>query len=85
MANEKVTVFVTKFALTKGVMEMELEKTRTAGMLKHYDGTSITKYFHEREYCLFHGDARLKAESMRAAKIASLQRQLAILQALTFD
>ena len=82
MENEKITAWVTKYALTQGIMKVD-------GEVHH--GTS-SNMFSYGEYGYAHGDdwhrthesAVAKAEDMRKKKIASLKKSIAKLEAMNF-
>jgi hypothetical protein len=76
-------LWITKYALTKGIFEDECELSENGHMassltrpMQHYHGTE------------FHGTkakAIEKALDMRASKIVSLRKQIAKLEALEFQ
>ena len=82
---ETTKVWVSKYALTKGVYEENVEIGNTWGHdeiafpLGTCFGLTVGKScFYNRK------DAELKAAQMRAAKIASLKKQIAKLEQLDF-
>lgn len=75
-------VFITKFALTKGIFELEVEDCG-GGMVK---GESWHEYFH-REGDQWHKtieSAQAKALEMKDKKIKSLEKQIARVKKLEF-
>jgi hypothetical protein len=81
-------VFVTKYALTQGILEVEVEGEPTVGDMV----VSIPKPGNYRD--CFHGEgkdwhrtldaARERAEKMRLAKVASLKKSIAKFERLKF-
>ena len=73
-------VYVTRFALTKGILKM---KGRIDNgyfyPVERYDSFSTTDFFINRE------DAKSKAEEMRKKKITSLKKQIAQLEFTDFS
>jgi hypothetical protein len=78
-------VFITKHALTAGIEECEVEVTGD-GMAVDYSG-SYPQYFHKegRDWHRTRESAVKRAEAMRKAKVASLQKSLAVMKAMRFD
>ncbi len=74
-------VYVTKYALTKGILEFEVVTSNFSDMVK-IKGT--TQLFHKNEWWNNKADAIKHAEEMRLAKIHSLQKQIIKLQNLKF-
>lgn len=83
-------VYVTKYALTTGIQELEAETTGVEGMIcipaDRSKGWTLEQLFHGqgREWHTDRAAAVAKAETMRQAKIASVKKQLAKLEAMTF-
>lgn len=81
-------VWITKYATTKGICEVEANATSFGGMLKYtIGGGSFTRYLHKegRDYELTREAAIISADRMRAKKIASLEKQIAKLRRMKFD
>lgn len=76
--------FVTKYALKRGIEELEGELCE-GGSLFRTGKPGWSEYFHEKEHHDRREEAVLVAEQMRAKKIASLEKQLAKLRKLTFE
>jgi hypothetical protein len=83
-------IFVTKYALTEGILEMEAEepKPEYKGMVtvKGVPGKSYDSNFHGegREWHRDMQSARAKATKMVQAKIASLKKQIVRLDSMVF-
>lgn len=79
---EPIKAWVTKYALTEGIQEVEGEVCHnvSSGML------SWGKYgtAHGRDWHRTREEAVKRAEEMRVAKIASLKRSIAKLEAIKF-
>lgn len=79
-------VFITKYALTTGIKEVELEIIKS-------DFTNSSDYVRDGSYTFFYigkdaflskEDATKKAEDMRKKKISSLKKQLEKLEKMKF-
>jgi len=78
-------VFVTKYALTRGILEMDVEDCKTSsGMVRTLKDFPI--YFHGegKDWHRTHDAARAKAEDMRVKKIASLHKQIKKFEKMEF-
>lgn len=76
-------VWITKYALTAGIQERELrEPSKNGGFVKL---NGLTMYFDADDWRNSREDAAARAEHMRVAKIASLEKQIARLKALKFE
>ena len=85
MENEKdlITVFVTKFALTRGVFGKEVRISRSApDMAVTLDRWAM--YLHKGEWFLTEEEAKADAENRRKKKIVSLKKQIEKLEKLKF-
>ena len=76
-------VWITKYALTEGITQLEAEPTSFPAMIK----ISAHEYCHGegKEWHRTEADAIACAEIMRLAKIASLEKQIAKYRAMTFE
>jgi len=89
---EKLTkIWVTKYALTTGIFEVEAEvekrEKRNEGMAvvpNDFKSGTYPRYFHGKEWHLTKESAMKQAEEMRTKKIASLQKQIGKLENLKF-
>lgn len=81
-------VFITKYALTTGIQEVEAYKSHTAGSMLYRPDPKYpyhTVYLGTGEWHLNKQDAIKAAEAQRAKKIASLKKQIEKLQKLNFQ
>lgn len=88
-------VYVTKYALTKGILELEVEScehTYQSGAVNgqgmvSYKGWGMTVYFHgeDRDWHRTFEGAVKKANEMRTAKLKSLDKQHAKIANLEFN
>jgi hypothetical protein len=69
-----IRVWVTKFALTRGIIECDVEDCGR-GMVQQI-GTDYPTYFHGGDWHLDLGRAERRAHDMKRAKISSLEKQL---------
>ena len=79
------TAYVTKYALTKGILEMQVEETSQPGMVKALIGSGW--YFHGegRDWHRTFEAAQGRAKDMRIRKIEALKYQIERLEWQTFD
>lgn len=82
---KKVKVFITKYALTKGIFTAEVEIKETDGRYFAVDQGKWCIYYHKPDFHLTYKEAKARAEEMQRKKIASLKKQLARVQNLTFE
>ena len=77
--------WITKYALTSGIQEIEAEGSESGNMIREV-GQSAYGYYHGRgkEWHLSYAEAAVRAEEMRLAKIKSVKKQLAKLEAMSF-
>ena len=84
-ARERFTAYVTKYALTAGILKLVVEdySNIAEGMVQQAvpQGSYPNKY-HASQWARTREAALLAAEAMRAKKIKSLERQIARLKAL---
>lgn len=80
-------VWISKYALTQGVYEIEAEDcfATAPGMITE-TGSRYATYFHGegKDWHRTRDGALLKAERMRAAKIASLRKQISRIEKMAF-
>lgn len=80
-------VWVTKYALTIGIMELDAEATSQSGRLAvRRSRNSYPQYYYGegKEWHRSKDAAIARANTMRAAKIKSVKKQLERLEALEF-
>jgi hypothetical protein len=79
-------VWITKYALTQGVYELEVERTHSPTMVASIRGHSdcYTQCFHGKDWHETEAAALSEAETMRIAQIASLKKRIAKLEKLQF-
>lgn len=70
------TIWVTKYALTRGVQKFDNAQLFANGVIVN------DTYFRKGEYYLSEQDAKERAETLRKARIAALLRELERLQAI---
>lgn len=85
-------VWISKYALTQGIEEIEAKICNNEDMVERVKDTSIvgfqpSQYYHGegREWHLTKEEAIKKAEEMRDKKIRSVQKQLEKLQNMKFE
>ncbi len=80
----RFTAFITKYALTRGIIEEEVEDcfdTRST-MVRGADRRS---YYHENDWHQSREQAIARAEKMRADKLKSLDKQRKRIEGLKFS
>ena len=78
-------VWVTKYALTSGIEEVEVEETHTPAMVCAKTGTYIQAFYGEgREWHRHECQAKIHADTMRKKKIESLKKSIAKLEKMRF-
>ena len=80
-------VWITKSALTKGIIEREAEligneNLSNTSTIECSVAWEWTNYYHGQEWHLTKGAAVVRADTMRLAKIAALRKQIARLEKL---
>ena len=80
-------VFITKYALTSGIKEMELEivKSNFSNSQDYVREGSWTFFYIGKDVFLDKSEAVKTAEKMRKKKIASLRKQIEKLEKLSFN
>lgn len=84
---EKDTFWVTKYALTSGIMEVQAEWDSDRPQMITWgerSAASIMQFAHGNDWHRLEVDAKNRAEQLRKKKIASLKKQLARLEAMKF-
>lgn len=78
-------VWITKYALTQGVFEMDVERQSDDG--KSVYGKAWNQSYHGQgvEWCKTKSAAIARAKEMRDKKIASLKKQIEKLEKMTFE
>jgi hypothetical protein len=83
MTQDIETAWITKYALTTGVYQAEVETYEDdPNMAQAANG--MHQYFHGDEWHRDKSSAIAKAESMRVKKLASLKKQIARLEKVSF-
>jgi hypothetical protein len=78
-------VYVTQYALTKGIEEFEASQTKDFPQYVTVKRHGWDSYVHKPNWHTDRTEAVMQALAMRIDKIASLKKQLARLEAMTFD
>lgn len=82
-------VWITKYALTKGIIEAETDKISNDGFCHAYwidkNGYKCNSFFHPKYFEKDKESAVSKAEEMRQKKIASLKKQIEKLEKMKFE
>lgn len=82
-------VWITKYALTRGIIEAEIDEVKNVGYCHAYwidkNGYKCDSFFHSRYFEKDKESAVAKAEEMRQKKIASLKKQIQNLEKMKFE
>lgn len=76
-------VYITKYSLTEGIIEKEAEQFTETGVKTVNE--QWPQYFHKPYWHETMQDALKHADELRIKKIASLKKQIAKLEKLTFN
>lgn len=79
---ERFTAYVTKYALTAGIIEVEADQVGD-DMIQQV-GAAYSTYYHGNDWWRTRAEAVAYAEKTRATKIKSLEKSLATMRALDF-
>lgn len=86
-----IKVYITKYALTEGIIEREAEVCTAVNPdmiqveLPVTSGFAHTQHFHKGDWFSTREEAVSKALDMRARKIKSLHKQISKLEGMRFD
>lgn len=78
-------VYITKYALTQGIYEIEAKETREPDMIKNVENSLELYRGKGKEWHLNKEDAIKKAEEMKQKKIKSLKAQIEKFEKMTFN
>lgn len=70
-----VTIYITKYALTKGIQKVKAELVNPTMAAYHLKGFYGRAYVHGEEFQMSPEAALARAEEMRTAKLKSLDKQ----------
>jgi len=89
MKKQTESVFITKYALTEGIRQVDVEccEQNTDMKVCRSNGKWNTEYFHNegRDWHKTFEGAKQKAEQMKENKIKSLKKSIDRINALSFD
>lgn len=77
-------VYVTKYALTEGPFKVDAILDVNGKMAEYRIGSGYAQYAHGKEFWLTEEEAIADCERRRKAKIASIEKQKAKLEKMTF-
>jgi len=77
--------WITKYALTSGICEMEVEQSREAPSMISWDGWNNHAHGEGRDWHRTREGAIARAEAMRKKKIESLKKSIKKMEALRFQ
>lgn len=76
-------IYITQYALTKGILEKEVEETSFENMVKENIG-GYNQMYHKPHWHSTKEEAVIQAEKMRLSKISSLNKKIKELENLKF-
>ena len=77
-------VFITKYALTQGIFEVEVDECEgSPGLVA--DQSRYTSHYRRPDWHLTREEAADRARVMQATKLGALRRQIRKIEAMTFD
>lgn len=79
------TIYVTKYALSKGPFSVDAEVKDDEGMAVYKATGSYLQCFHGKDFWLTEEDALADCERRRKSKIASIEKQKTRVAGLTFE
>lgn len=82
---KELTVFVTRYALTRGIQERKVKETSVEGLLEDIEVTQLCYHDEGRDWHKTREEAVKKAEEMRQKKIQSLKKQIEKIENITFE
>lgn len=80
-----VTIYVTKYALTDGVLQREGVLTKSGGYSYRRNENCYSDYVYDKDVHLTESSAVARAEEMRSAKLKSLEKQMKKVSAKKFE
>lgn len=83
--SEKFTAYITKYALTEGILVVEVQESVRAAPGTVLDTRPYRDAYSGDEWHRTREAAIAQAEKMRAKRLASLEKQIAKLKALDFE
>ena len=86
VSRKNIRVWISKYALTKGVFEETVDQDEDHPTLVSVVGVRYSTYYHGngKDWHMTKELAVKRAEKMRAAKISSLTKQIAKIKAIEF-
>lgn len=85
MSNEnKFTAYITKYALTQGILEVQAELCGPE-MIRYYIDGCYDQYMYGNDFHRSRFDAVGRANAMQYKKIASLKKKIEELEAMRFE
>lgn len=84
MKSEHIKAWITKYALTHGIQVVDAEVCGDGKMVAYGNKAYGRQYAHGKDWHTTPEAALARAEEMRKAKIASLEKSIAKIKAITF-
>jgi hypothetical protein len=82
---EKVTIYVTTYALTVGIFTAHANEVGPGRYSYKGEGSSFTSYVSGKDVHLTEAEALARAEEMRTAKLKSLDKQIKKVSKIKFE
>ena len=84
MDNKRVTVFITKYALTTGILEYPGHTYTKKAVCVYGDFLNGNTFFYGKDFYFTKKEAITRAKEMRGKKIKALRNQISKLQTMVF-
>lgn len=81
---EKITAYITKYALSQGIQKVEGYVCHETSMHLFRDDNSFVRYYHKGQWHRTPEEALKRAEQMRKTRVAALERKLTKFENLIF-
>lgn len=81
---DKQTVWITKYAITRGIYEMEISSISDDGNTVHGKAWNDTFRGEGKNWCRTREEAVKRADAMRLKRIEDLKKQIAKLEKMKF-
>lgn len=86
LEKEHFTAYITKYALTSGILEVQAEWTEGSDMVTYKTaGSSFMQFAHKNDWWRDVDSAKARVEVMRTKKIASLNKSVMKMMSLKVE
>lgn len=82
--SKRVTVFDTHYALTTGILQLEVEESEDTNGVYYWDSHGTGRVLNKHDAFLTREEAVIRANEVKDRKIKNLKKQIEKLEYLTF-